>query len=100
MRDLGALAAALARPQNTWAYGGTDGFALAAACGFGLARNHPFTDGNKRIASIATLLFLDVNGWSVPADTDAVEAAFLALAAGEASEDDLAAWLRTRALPL
>lgn len=99
VRDMGALEAALARPENKWAYGETNFFALAAAYGFGLARNHPFSDGNKRIAAIASFLFLEINGWQVPEDADAVEAAFLALAAGDMDEDGLAAWLRERAIP-
>jgi death on curing protein len=100
LRDGGAFDAALSRPLNKHAYGEQDLFALAAAYGFGLARNHPFSDGNKRIAALATFLFLEVNGWSVPEDTDAVEQTFLALAAGELAEEELADWLRARSLPV
>lgn len=99
VRDAGALASALARPQNKWSYGEEDLIMLAAAYGFGLARNHAFADGNKRIAYIATELFLDLNGWAIEAtDADKIQT-FLALAAGEIDEDGLAAWLRERAVP-
>ncbi|MFD1331755.1 type II toxin-antitoxin system death-on-curing family toxin [Methylopila musalis] len=96
LRDRGAFDAALSRPFNKWLYGEDDLFALAAAYGFGLARNHPFSDGNKRASAIACFLFLELNGVVIPEDTDAVETTFLALAAGALSEDELAAWLKAR----
>ncbi len=100
VRDSAALESAVMRPQNKWAYGEVDVFALASAYGFGLARNHAFSDGNKRIAAIATFMFLGQNGWWIPRDTSAVEQTFLSLAAGELDEASLAAWLRDRATPL
>ncbi|GLK76798.1 death-on-curing protein [Methylopila jiangsuensis] len=96
LRDVAALESALARPRNKWAYGETDLFALAASYGFGLARNHPFADGNKRAAYMATRLFLERNGSKLAASEEDKIKTFLALAAGTLSEDDLAAWLRAR----
>ena len=69
VRDAGLLASALARPLNLVAYGEPDAAALAAAYGFGIARNHPFIDGNKRTAFVCTELFLVLNGASLTADT-------------------------------
>lgn len=94
VRDQGLLESALARPQNLEAYGGPDVFLLAAAYAFGVAKNHPFVDGNKRTAFVLCELFLDLNGWTLAADDAACLAAMLALAAGELSEDEFAAWLR------
>jgi len=94
VRDGGLFDSALARPENLAAYGEPDVFALAAAYGFGLARNHPFVDGNKRVAAIATETFLALNGVTLTADDTAFVLTFLSLAAGEMSEEALAAWLR------
>lgn len=94
IRDAGLLESALARAQNLAAYGDPDVAALAAAYGFGIARNHPFVDGNKRAALIATELFLVLNGHELVAgDADCV-LTVLALAAGELEEAEFAAWLR------
>lgn len=93
IRDLGMLESALARPVNRWHYGETDMAALAAAYAFGLARNHPFVDGNKRIAFHALMVFLRNNGIffrPVPAHATAI---MLALAAGEVSEEGLTRWI-------
>ncbi|MFN7920272.1 MAG: type II toxin-antitoxin system death-on-curing family toxin [Bryobacteraceae bacterium] len=100
IRDLNMLESALARPQNIYAYGQSPTLVqLAAAYGFGLAKNHPFLDGNKRIALAAIGVFLDLNGWQLYApQTDAV-ATILALAAGELSEDDLAHWIEANIRP-
>lgn len=94
VRDAGALASAMARPQNQWSYGENDLCALAAAHAFGIARNHPFTDGNKRTAFVISLLFLARNGISLRFDKIAAIDTFLALAAGELSEEELADWFR------
>lgn len=94
LRDVGALASALARPVNRWAYGDDDRCALAAAYAFGIARNHPFTDGNKRTAWVVARLFLRKNGVSLAFDELEAIATVLALAAGELSEDELADWFR------
>ena len=94
VRDAGMLASALARPVNRWSYGEDDPCALAAAYAFGIARNHPFVDGNKRSAWVLARLFLRLNGQGLAfAEADAL-ATVLALAAGELSEDELADWFR------
>lgn len=95
IRDDGMLDSALGRPLNQHAYGGVDDLAqLAAVYAFGIARNHPFVDGNKRAALIAAGLFLSLNGHRLVADkVDAYEVT-LALAAGDTREDDFANWIR------
>ena len=94
LRDPGMLESALARPLNRWGYGEDDPCALAAAYAFGIARNHPFVDGNKRTAWVMARLFLRLNGCGLEfAEREAV-ATVLALAAGELSEDELADWFR------
>ncbi len=100
VRDEGLFDSALARPENLAAYGEPDVFDLAAAYGFGLARNHPFVDGNKRVAAIATETFLALNGMALDADDAAFVMTFLSLAAGELEEDALADWLRDHGAPL
>jgi len=100
IRDGGLLASALARPLNLAAYGDPDVTALAAAYGYGLARNHPFIDGNKRTAFVCAELFLALNGSSLSADDANCVATMLALAAGDLTETDFAAWLRTHSTPL
>jgi len=97
LRDAGLLESALARPLNLAAYGQPDITDLAAAYAFGLARNHPFVDGNKRTAFVAMELFLSLNGVELTAaDTDCV-LTMLALAAGELTEEQLAEWIRRHA---
>ena len=99
IRDTGMLESALARPRNLAHYGEPDASALAAAYGFGLARNHPFVDGNKRSAFVAVELFLHLNGLCLDApDADCVMV-MLSLAAGEIDEPTFAAWLRERTAP-
>jgi len=94
VRDSGLLASALARPLNLVAYGASDIADCAAAYGFGIARNHPFIDGNKRTAFVCTELFLTLNGYELAADDLACVTIMLALAAGEIDEASFAAWLR------
>jgi death-on-curing protein len=95
IRDEGLLDSALGQPINQFAYGRIDELPrLAAAYAFGLARNHPFVDGNKRAAFIAAGLFLSMNGQRLVADKVEAYHMTLALAAGEASEEDFADWLR------
>jgi death on curing protein len=94
VRDAGMLTSALARPVNQWAYGEYDPCALAAAYAFGLARNHPFTDGNKRTAWVVANLFLDLNGLDLRFDERDAIHTVEALAAGELSEEELADWFR------
>lgn len=94
IRDAGMLESALARAKNLSAYGDPDVAALAAAYGFGIARNHPFVDGNKRAALIVTELFLALNGSELLVSDAECVVAVLALAAGELEEAEFAAWLR------
>ena len=97
-RDAGALESALARPLNLVAYGKPSIFELAASYAFGIARNHPFVDGNKRTALVASFTFLELNGYEVNApEADAV-LVFVDLAAGKLPENDLAGWLGTHAV--
>jgi death on curing protein len=94
VRDAGLLASALTRPVNLLAYGKPDAIDCAAAYGFGLSRNHPFIDGNKRTALVCMELFLALNGYQLNAsDVDCVQT-MLAVAAGGLDEPGLAAWLR------
>jgi death-on-curing protein len=101
VRDDGMLESALARPVNRWAYVDEDLASLAAAYAFGLARNHPFVDGNKRTAWVLARLFLAINGHELAFEAPDVVAAMLALAAGELNEEKMADWFRRRlaALP-
>jgi death-on-curing protein len=94
LRDEGALRSALDRPVNKWHYEGTLLPELAAAYAFGLAKNHPFVDGNKRIAFIAMVAFLRKNGVAFRPDQPQSSAIILAVAAGEVSEQSLARWIR------
>jgi death-on-curing protein len=94
LRDAGLLESALARPMQMAAFGQPDAAALAAACGFGLAKNHPFVDGNKRTVFVAVGLFLALNGWDLAAsDVDCV-ISMLQLAGGDWSEAQFAEWVR------
>lgn len=95
VRDKGLLESALDRPRNRFYYeSDSDLTALAAAYGFGIAKNHPFVDGNKRVAFQAMYVFLGINGVTIMADEDEVVRLVLALASGELSESELGAWLR------
>ena len=94
LRDLGMLESALSLPKNKFAYGETDMAALAAAYGYGLARNHPFIDGNKRIAFMALMLFLRRNGVAFAPQPAHATAMILEVAAGNVSEEGLTRWLR------
>lgn len=94
-RDGGAVESALARPRNPWEYAEErDPAALAVAYAFGLARNHGYVDGNKRIAFVAAAVFLELNGWELDAPEPDVVRTMLALAAGELGEEEVAGWLR------
>ena len=95
LRDEGLLESALARPLNLAAYGLPDIAELAAAYGVGLAKNHPFVDGNKRAAFLAVGLFLALNGYRLTANQVSATQALLAVAAGEMDEPAFASWLRT-----
>lgn len=100
LRDEGLLDSALARPENLAAYGEPDVAELAASYAFGIAKNHPFVDGNKRTAAILARLFLVLNGHDVEVSEGEVVITFLALAAGEIGEEELAGWLRENLKPL
>lgn len=94
IRDIGLLQSALARPENLAAYGDPDVHQMAASYAYGIAKNHPFIDGNKRTAFVVMEVFLLLNGAELTAsDADCVTT-FLALAAGEMSEEGLVEWLR------
>ena len=100
LRDLGLLESALGRPQNHFTYGAADIADLAAAYAFGIARNHPFIDGNKRAAFAAIIVFLGLNDHDFRAEPSMATAAILSLAAGEIAEDVLAAWIREHMIVL
>ena len=93
-RDQGLLESALARPRQLAHYGKPDAADLAASHAFGIARNHPFIDGNKRTAFVAAELFLALNGDRLTAEDADCVTQMLALAAGELDEPSFAAWLR------
>ncbi len=93
------LESALGRPQNKWAYGEDDACALAAAYAFGVARNHPFVDGNKRTAWVLARLFLALNDVQIRFTPEDAINTVLALAAGELSEEELADWFRLHLAP-
>ncbi len=100
LRDVDALDSALARPRQRHAYEpGSDLAALAAAYGYGLVTNHPFNDGNKRIAFVTMGVFVMLNGYQIDARETDVVALMLAVAAGELPEAGLAAWLRSHLKP-
>ncbi len=98
VRDARLLESAMARSQNLVAYGEPDAAQLAAAYAFGIARNHPFADGNKRTAAVVSETFLVLNGYQLVASDAELVVAFLSLAAGELSEEEMADWFRTHLL--
>ena len=95
LRDEGLLDSALARAQNLVAYGKPDAAELAATYAFGLAKNHPFVDGNKRASFLAVGLFLGLNGMRLTASQAEATLAIFGLAAGDLDEAGLANWIRT-----
>ena len=94
VRDQAGLESAMARARNLAAYGKPDAAALAAAYAFGIARDHPSVDGNKRTAAVVAETFLMLNGYMLDATDAELVVAFQALAAGELSETELADWFR------
>jgi len=100
IRDAGLLESALARPRNQYAYGEVVPAVLAAAYAFGIVRNHPFVDGNKRTGFVTAALFLQDNGLRLIAPEAEAVIMTLGLASGEMPEEGFAAWLRDRTEPL
>jgi len=93
VRDPGLLESALGRPRNQFAYGEPSITRLAASYAFGISRNHPFLDGNKRTSLVVAELFLELNGYELIASDAQCVTTFLQLAAGELTEDQLAEWI-------
>ena len=101
IRDETLFDSAMAKPQNVFAYEEDVTLPrLAASYAFGIARNHAFTDGNKRTALVVSVLFLNLNGWDIAADKQDVLSTFLRLAEGSLSEQELTAWFARRAVAL
>ena len=100
VRDRGMLESAMARPLNLVAYGDPDAAELAASYAFGIARNHPFVDGNKRTAAVVSETFLVLNGYRLGCDDVELVTAFLSLAAGDLSVEALAGWFRSHLVSL
>ena len=96
VRDAGSLDSALNRPRHKFQYGATDPAVLAAAYAFGISRNHPFVDGNKRVAFQAMYVFLGLNGMELDAEEPEVVDVMVRLAAGTVTEASLAGWIRQR----
>lgn len=94
LRDAGLLESALTRAQNLYAYTQADLYTLAATYAYGIVRNHPFVDGNKRTAYICMRLFLESNGIEITASDEEKYVTILNLAAGNLSEEELVTWLR------
>jgi death-on-curing protein len=94
IRDIDLLQSALARPKHLASYGEPDIADIAAAYGYGLARNHPFVDGNKRTAFVAMELFLALKGYELQASDAECVLSVLKLASGDMPEQALAGWLR------
>jgi len=97
IRDRGLLQSALARPRNLYEYGKPGMFELAAAYTFGIVKNHPFVDGNKRAGFLAGAAFLELNGFQFTASETEATQIILGLAAGQLSEQQLAKWLQVNA---
>jgi death-on-curing protein len=95
IRDAGLLDSALTRPLNLWSYAEPNVFEMAAAYAFGIVRNHPFIDGNKRTAFLAAYLFLRLNGWKLAASQNEAVQIVLLLAAGNIGEAEFGQWLES-----
>lgn len=100
VRDHGVLESALARPRNQFAYGEQSVARLAASYAFGICRNHPFLDGNKRTSFVVVELFLALNGLDLEAGDAECVATFFALAAGDIGEEQLAEWISANCAPV
>ena len=101
VRDKGLLQSAIARPLNAYHYNQVVSLTkLAAAYGFGIAKNHAFVDGNKRTALVVSLTFLKVNGYKLTSTQEENYHTFYALAEGKLTEDELAVWLESKAVKI
>lgn len=101
IRDANLMESALARPRNLHAYGeGSSLASLAAAYAFGIAKNHPFNDGNKRTAMVVALTFLRINGLALEAGAEERYSRFEAIASGRIGERALAQWLERHCFPI
>lgn len=100
VRDRGLLESALARPQNQFAYGEHALPRLAARYAFGISRNHPFLDGNKRTSLVIAELFLELNGFELTATDAECVTTFLQLAAGDLTEEQLTGWVAAHCSPV
>ena len=100
VRDRGLLESALDRPRSQFAYGATALMRLAASYAFGISRNHPFLDGNKRTSLVVAELFLELNGCELTASDAQCITTFLQLAAGELTENQLAEWIAANSTAL
>ena len=96
IRDDSALEAALARPRQKWRYKKAGLPTLAAAYAFGLCQGHPFRDGNKRVAFLSMMIFLELNGLELESEERDVVAVMLSLASGDLSEKELVGWVKSR----
>lgn len=100
LRDEGLLESALARPRNRWEYEpGSSVFALAAAYAYGVIKNHPFVDGNKRVGLACAGVFLLLNGHELDAPEPEAVLVIRDMASGELGEKELVAWLKDRSVP-
>jgi death-on-curing protein len=101
LRDENALESSLARPRQRWAYDQAASIPdLGASYAFGLIRNHPYVDGNKRVGLVAMVAFLDRNGYGLDASGGEVVEVVMSVAAGELTESALADWVAARARPV
>lgn len=98
VRDETLLESALARPQNLYAYENPDILELAASYAYGLIKNHPFIDGNKRIAFVVSVLFLKMHGYTLAASREEKVTAFFKLAMNGITEQELSSWFRDKAV--
>lgn len=99
IRDEGMLESALARPRQKWAYENADLYDLAAAYAYGISKNHPFLDGNKRTAAVICETFIELHDHEIKLDETAKYPHYLSLAAGEHTEESFALWLRENSAP-
>jgi death-on-curing protein len=100
IRDEGLFESALARPRNVWSYDDSVDLAvLAAEYGYGLAKNHAFLDGNKRIGLVAANVFLLLNGFEIDAPEPEAVDVMLGVAAGSINSEEFAVWIRSRIVP-